>query len=43
MECAALDYLEFDHLIPVAKGGSNTVNNIQLLCRRCNGSKGDRI
>jgi 5-methylcytosine-specific restriction endonuclease McrA len=27
----------------VAKGGSNTVNNIQLLCRRCNGAKGDRI
>lgn len=43
IECGAQDYLEFDHVIPVAKGGGNTVNNIQLLCRRCNGKKGDRL
>jgi hypothetical protein len=43
VECGANDYLEFDHIIPVAKGGGNTVNNIQLLCRKCNGRKSDRI
>lgn len=42
-ECNADDYLEFDHVIPVAKGGSNSDNNIQLLCRRCNLKKSDRI
>ncbi len=42
-ECGATDYLEFDHVIPVAKGGSNSDNNIQLLCRRCNLKKSDRI
>lgn len=42
-DCGATDYLEFDHVIPVAKGGSNSDNNIQLLCRRCNLSKSDHI
>lgn len=42
-DCGADDYLEFDHVIPVAKGGSNTDNNVQLLCRRCNLKKSDRI
>ena len=43
IECGADDYLEFDHVIPVSKGGSNTLQNIQLLCRRCNVTKSDRI
>jgi len=43
VECGADDYLEFDHVIPVSKGGSNTEQNIQLLCRRCNVTKSDRI
>jgi tellurite resistance protein len=42
-ECGATDYLEFDHIIPVAKGGSNTDSNVQLLCRRCNLKKSDAI
>lgn len=43
VECDAEDYLEYDHIIPVSRGGSNTTNNIQLLCRRCNGKKSNRI
>lgn len=42
-ECTATDYLEFDHIIPVAKGGSNTDANVQLLCRKCNLKKSDMI
>ena len=42
-ECGATDYLEFDHIIPVAKGGSNGEANVQLLCRRCNLQKSDLI
>jgi hypothetical protein len=43
VNCGATEYLEFDHIIPHAKGGANTVGNIQLLCRRCNNEKKDRI
>jgi hypothetical protein len=42
-DCGANDYLEFDHIIPVAKGGNNEDNNVQLLCRRCNIKKSDYI
>ncbi len=43
VQCGATDYLEFDHIIPHSKGGANSVNNVQLLCRKCNADKSDRI
>jgi tellurite resistance protein len=42
-ECQATSYLEFDHIIPVARGGSNMDANVQLLCRMCNSKKSDHI
>ncbi len=29
-----------DHIVPVSKGGGLTFNNVQLLCKHCNCSKG---
>jgi len=37
------DYLEIDHIIPIAKGGKSTYDNLQTLCRRCNKNKGDKL
>jgi hypothetical protein len=34
--------LEVDHICAVAKGGGNTLDNLQTLCRKCNQGKKDR-
>ena len=38
--CGSQEKLEYDHIIPISKGGSNTARNIQLLCEKHNRSKG---
>jgi len=41
--CGSNELIEFDHVVPVSKGGSNTARNIQLLCEKCNRDKSDKI
>jgi len=41
--CGGTDDLAIDHIFPFSRGGSNTPDNLQVLCRSCNSSKGDSI
>ena len=41
-ECGASNdetVLEIDHIVPVARGGTNDIENLQTLCRECNRMK----
>ena len=38
--CASDEDLQIDHILPHSRGGTNDLNNLQMLCRKCNLSKG---
>jgi 5-methylcytosine-specific restriction endonuclease McrA len=43
VDCGSRVNLEYDHIVPVSGGGSNTARNIALRCERCNRQKGARV
>ena len=49
-ECAACKMtshnripFQIDHIIPLNKGGKTVAENLQVLCRKCNASKSDKV
>lgn len=43
IKCGSQEKIEFDHIIPFSKGGSNTYRNLQILCEQCNRQKSNSI
>jgi hypothetical protein len=43
VDCGSRERLEYDHIIAVVRGGSNTARNIELRCERCNRRKGAKV
>lgn len=41
--CESTDELQIDHIKPISKGGNNNINNLQVLCKKCNNKKSNKI
>lgn len=41
--CGATENLQYDHIIPFSKGGATNLENLQLLCQKCNLDKSNHI
>jgi 5-methylcytosine-specific restriction endonuclease McrA len=39
VECKSQENLQFDHKWPISKGGTDNVENIKVLCKKCNQKK----
>jgi len=43
VECGAIENLSLDHIHPWSLGGPDTYENLRVLCRSCNSSKGAKV
>lgn len=42
-QCGRQDNLTIGYVIPSTNGGDNSINNLQVLCERCNKKKGKKM
>ena len=42
-KCGRQDTLTIDHIMPTSKSGNNDLDNLQILCMRCNQKKRNKL
>lgn len=42
-ECSVQDDITIDHIMPLSRGGIDSLGNLRFLCRSCNSKKNDRL
>ena len=43
VRCMSMKRLTVDHIVPIARGGTNDLSNLQTLCQPCNSRKGVKL
>jgi 5-methylcytosine-specific restriction endonuclease McrA len=43
VRCGATSPLAVDHIFPWSRGGEDTLDNLQVLCKPCNSAKGAKV
>ena len=41
--CGTVENVSIDHILPLSRGGTDDLDNLQFLCRSCNSKKGTRV
>ena len=39
----ASNYATIDHIVPKSRGGTSNIENLRLICRKCNNKRGNRV
>jgi len=42
-KCDLPNFATIDHIVPKSRGGTSNIENLRLICRKCNNKRGNQI